>query len=75
MFDTHNDQGGDPPKNVHVVCRLTLMCEKSWGSFVLSDYDPVTPGPQTDIHPPDKGYWKIALTHFKLIEKHQLLGG
>ena len=73
-FSTYQDQGGDPPKNVRVVCQLTLMCEKSGGSFVLSDYDPVTPGPQTDIHPSDTGYWKIALTHFKLIEKYELIG-
>ncbi len=72
-FKTYNDRGGDPPKNVREVCRLTLMCEKSGGSHILSDYDPVTPGPQTDIHPSDKGYWKIALTHFKLIDKFHLL--
>lgn len=73
-FKTHQDKGGDPPKNVREVCKLTLMCEKSGGSYVLSDYDPVRPGPQTDIHPSDKGYRKIAVTHFKLIERYELVG-
>lgn len=73
-FMTFNDRGGDPPKNVREVCKLTLMCEKAGGSYILSDYDPVVPGPQTDIHPSNKGYNKIAVTHFKLIEKLGLLG-
>jgi lysophospholipase L1-like esterase len=72
-FKTSKDKGGDPPKNVREICKLTRMCEKSGGSYILSDYDPVAPGPQTDIHPSDKGYRKIAVTHFKLIEKLDLL--
>ena len=72
-FGTYEDKGGDPPKNVRQVCALTLMCEKTGGSYVLSDSDPVAPGPQTDIHPSNKGYRKIAVTHFKLIEKLDLL--
>lgn len=72
-FRTFSTQGGDPPKNVREVCRLTLMCEKSGRDYVLSDYDPVAPGPQTDIHPSDKGYDRIARTHFKLINRLDLL--
>lgn len=67
-FKTFRIAGGDPPKNVRATCRLTLMCEKSGPDFVLSDYDPLTPGPQTDIHPSNKGYKKIASTHAELID-------
>lgn len=66
-FGTFNT-AGDPPKNVRRICHLTLMCERSADGLVLSDYDPVTPGPQTDIHPSNPGYRKIAGTHAELIE-------
>lgn len=58
---------GNTPKNVREVCALTLMCERHRGSYVLSDYDPGTPGPQTDIHPSDRGYDRIARAHLRLI--------
>ena len=64
---------GKVPKNVKEVCKLTLMCEKSHGTYVLSDYDPVEPGPQTDIHPSNKGYRKIAKTHTHLIDELHLI--
>ncbi len=73
-FDTYKTGGGDPPTNVRRVCQLTLMCEKAGNEFVLSDYDPATPGPQTDIHPSDKGYGKISATHAELIDALGLLG-
>jgi hypothetical protein len=42
---------------------------------VLRDYDPLTPGPQTDTHPSDKGYKKIAGAHAELIDDLAILGG
>ena len=72
-FGTFKTRGGDPPKNVRRVCKLTLMCEKSGRTFVLSDSDPVTPGPQTDIHPSNKGYKRIANTHADLIDSLDIL--
>lgn len=73
-FDTYALDNGEPPTNVRRICALTLMCERSGGTYVLSDYDPVTPGPQTDIHPSDAGYSKIAGTHAKLIDRLGLVG-
>ncbi|MDH3499275.1 MAG: SGNH/GDSL hydrolase family protein, partial [Acidimicrobiia bacterium] len=67
-FKTFKTNGGDPPQNVRTICALTLMCEKVGPTYVLSDYDPVTPGPQTDIHPSNRGYKKIASTHAELID-------
>jgi len=64
---------GDVPKNVRTICKYTRMCEKSDGGYVLSDYDPVTPGPQTDMHPTNKGYDKIADTYLDVIEDYDLL--
>ena len=64
---------GKTPRNVKEICKLTLMCEKQSGDLVLSDYDPFTPGDQTDIHPSDKGYKKIAKTFEKLIKEQKLL--
>jgi hypothetical protein len=64
---------GKVPKNVKEVCKLTLMCEKDRGNYVLSDYDPVTAGPQTDIHPSNKGHKTIAKAFEKLIKKEKLL--
>lgn len=58
---------GNTPKNVREVCALTLMCERHRGGYVLSDSDPNTPGPQTDIHPSDRGYDRIARAHLRLI--------
>lgn len=65
---------GEVPKNVKEVCQLTLMCEKQSGSYVLSDYDPGTPGPQTDIHPSNTGHDTIAKAFEKLIQRERLLG-
>lgn len=65
---------GTPPRNVRTVCLYTLMCERVGDGYVLSDYDPVAPGPQTDIHPSDAGYKKIADVHRKLIDALGLLG-
>ncbi len=67
-FKTFKEKGKPIPTNVKAVCRLTLMCEKSGASWVLSDYDPTTPGPQTDIHPSNKGYRKIANTILHVVE-------
>jgi len=64
---------GNPPVNVKAVCRLTLMCERQGGELVLSDYDPVEPGPQTDIHPSNKGYRKIANSILDVVEDYELL--
>ncbi|GMQ99132.1 MAG: hypothetical protein BMS9Abin17_1691 [Acidimicrobiia bacterium] len=59
---------GDIPENFRAICKYTRMCEKSDGGYVLSDYDPIAPGPQTDIHPTNKGYDKIADTFSEVIE-------
>ena len=50
------------------------MCEKDGDTYVLSDYDPGTAGPQTDIHPSNKGHKRIASTFHELIEGMSLLG-
>ena len=65
---------GQVPKNVKEVCQLTLMCEKERGTYILSDYDPLTPGPQTDIHPSNRGHATIAKAFEKLIKAEKLLG-
>ncbi|MBT8241260.1 MAG: SGNH/GDSL hydrolase family protein [Acidimicrobiia bacterium] len=66
---------GSVPKNVREVCKLTLMCEKQQGSYVLSD--PV-PGddtsPDPDIHPSNEGHKVIAKAFDQLIRKQKLLG-
>jgi len=67
--------GGAVPTNVRAVCKYTLMCEKQGSNYVFSDYDPVTPGPQTDIHPSNEGYKKIASTFAELIDDLGLLAG
>ncbi len=72
-FKTFKTKGGDPPANVRAVCQWTLMCEKQGPNYVLSDSDPGTPGPQTDIHPSNKGYKKIAGAHADLIAALGLL--
>lgn len=59
---------GEVPQNVRTACLYTGMCEKQGPSYVLSDYDPGKPGPQTDIHPSDKGYRKIAGVFGELID-------
>jgi lysophospholipase L1-like esterase len=66
-FRTYNTRGL-VPTNVRAVCLYTLMCEKQRADYVFSDYDPATPGPQTDIHPSKKGYKKIASTFAELID-------
>ncbi len=65
---------GKVPTNVRAVCRYTLMCERQGSELVLSDFDPGTPGPQTDIHPSNNGYKKIATTFAELIDELGLLG-
>ena len=72
-FKTFKTNGKPIPNNVKAICRLTLMCEKSGGDWILSDYDPNTPGPQTDIHPSNRGYRKIAATIFEVVEGEDLL--
>jgi lysophospholipase L1-like esterase len=72
-FRTYKTEGA-VPENVRAVCLYTRMCEKDGSGFVLSDYDPGAAGPQTDIHPSNKGYIKIAQTHFALIQDLNLLG-
>jgi len=72
-FGTFKTGGGDPPTNVRGICSLSLMCEKSGPMYILSDYDPVAPGPQTDIHPSNKGYKRIASTHADLMDDLSLL--
>ena len=64
-FGTFKTGGGDPPRNVRLVCKLTLMCEKSGGVFVLS--------PQPDIHPSNRGYRRIAATHADLLDDLDIL--
>ncbi len=73
-FRTFKTNGKQVPANVRTVCAYTLMCEKDGDGYVLSDYDPGTPGPQTDIHPSNKGYKKIASTFHELIDSQSLLG-
>ena len=73
-FGTFLTNGAGTPINVRRICSYTLMCERAAGGLVLSDYDPVTEGPQTDIHPSDLGYRKIANTHAQLIRELGLLG-
>lgn len=72
-FGAFRTSGGKVPKNVKEVCRLTRMCEKSGRTYVLSDWNPGTPGPQPDIHPSDKGHDVIAREHRKLIWRLGLL--
>ncbi|MCP3977238.1 MAG: SGNH/GDSL hydrolase family protein [bacterium] len=74
-FRTYKTHGKRVPANVRAICRFTLMCEKDGRYFVLSDYDPDVPGPQTDIHPSNKGYRKIARTFAHVIEDLELLDG
>ena len=64
---------GNPPVNVKSVCQFTLMCERQGGELVFSDYDPIEPGPQTDIHPSNKGYRKIANTILNVVDDYELL--
>lgn len=73
-FKTFKTNGNPIPTNVKAVCRLTLMCEKAGSGWILSDYDPGTEGPQTDIHPSNKGYSKIAATILDTVEAYGLLG-
>ena len=73
-FSTYSTRGLIP-KNVRLICRFTRMCEKQGADYVLSDYDPVADGPQTDIHPSNKGYRKIARTFINRIENLGLLTG
>ena len=72
-FGTYRTRGGVFPTNVRRICQLTQMCEKAGHRYVLSDYDPLTPGPQTDIHPSNQGYRRIASTHAHLIADLGLL--
>lgn len=72
-FKTYATKGKVVPRNVRAICRFTRMCEKQGRTFILSDYDPNTPGPQTDIHPSNKGHRQIASTFAGVIERHDLL--
>jgi lysophospholipase L1-like esterase len=72
-FKTFQTNGAQVPANVRTICLYTGMCEKEGPAYVLSDYDPVTPGPQTDIHPSNKGHKKIASTFSELIDELGLL--
>ncbi|MCH7919639.1 MAG: SGNH/GDSL hydrolase family protein [Planctomycetes bacterium] len=73
-FDTF-DTSGKIPKNFRSICKYTRMCEKHHGTYMLSDYDPDTVGPQIDIHPTNKGYKQIAKTFSNLIEDLGLFDG
>lgn len=73
-FRTYKMKGA-VPTNVRAVCKYTLMCEKQGPDYVFTDYDPVAPGPQTDIHPSNKGYKKIATTFAELIDASGMLSG
>ena len=73
-FDTF-DTSGKIPKNFRSICKYTRMCEKHHGTYMLSDNDPDTVGPQTDIHPTNKGYKQIAKTFSNLIEDLGLFDG
>ena len=59
---------GTPPLNVRKTCLFTRMCEKSGDEWVLSDYDPVEPGPQTDIHPSNIGHRRIKHTFVRVLK-------
>jgi lysophospholipase L1-like esterase len=72
-FRTFKTNGKQVPTNVRAVCAYTRMCEKEGNVYVLSDWDPGRPGPQTDIHPSNKGYKKIASTFHELIDSLDLL--
>lgn len=72
-FKTFKTGGAQVPSNVRTVCLYTRMCEKQGPDYVLSDYDPDRPGPQTDIHPSNKGHKKIASTFSELVDDLQLL--
>lgn len=65
---------GEPPLNVRTICQYTLMCEKVGQDWVLSDYDPIAPGPQTDIHPSNVGYRKIKATFVRTLAAEDLFG-
>ncbi len=66
---------GAIPLNVRKTCLFTRMCERvEVGVFVLSDYDPVTPGPQTDIHPSNIGHRRIKHAFVRTIEDNGILG-
>ena len=54
--------------------RMRLPTHRSILPEWEGDYDPATPGPQTDIHPSNKGYRRIASTFAGLIEDLDLLG-
>jgi len=45
-YKSFNWSGNKYPTNVRFICRLTLMCERAGPILVLSDYDPLTPGPR-----------------------------
>ena len=66
--------GGATPLNVRKTCQYTLMCEKAGRNWVLSDYDPATPGPQTDIHPSNMGYKRIKHAFVKVFTAEALFG-
>jgi lysophospholipase L1-like esterase len=73
-FRTFDERGKDYPLNVRYVCRYTGMCERvAKGVYTLSDYDPSTDGPQTDIHPNNRGYKRIASAFIQAMTKAGIL--
>ena len=72
-FKTFNWNGKKYPMNVRSICRFTLMCEKQGSNYVMSDYNPASPGDQTDIHPSVEGHIKIAETFMATIVAGDLL--
>ncbi|NNC76052.1 MAG: SGNH/GDSL hydrolase family protein, partial [Acidimicrobiia bacterium] len=69
-FKTFETKGSKIPKNVKEICKLTLMCEKDHGEYVLSP-NPLPTGP--DIHPSEKGHKEIAKTFEELIKKSKVI--
>ncbi len=73
-FRTFDERGTDFPLNVRHICRYTGMCERlDKGVYTLSDYDPVTEGFQTDIHPNNRGYKRIAAAYVQAMRKAGIL--
>ena len=72
-FKTFNWNGQKYPMNVRSICRFTLMCEKQGSEYVMSDYNPASPGDQTDIHPSVEGHIKIAQTVMATVVARDLL--
>ena len=72
-FKTFANRGNKYPTNVRTICRLTLMCERAGPDLVLSDYDPVTAGPQPDIHPSNAGYHRIFRAFVRTMKANDIV--